>query len=67
MIEDFTVWLVNRGLAEKTIASYTNDVKVYYRFLKGRMFNEAQCRELTRFYREALVEESPQSIGKTTV
>lgn len=61
MIEDFTVWLVNRGLAEKTIASYTSDVRGYYRFLNGKTLNEAQCHELTRFhflrYREALVEE----------
>ncbi|OGX79712.1 hypothetical protein A6395_05055 [Exiguobacterium sp. SH31] len=61
MIEDFMPWLVNRGLAEKTIESYTRDVRGYYRFLKGKTFNEAQGHELTRFhflrYRDALVEE----------
>ncbi|WP_214699834.1 tyrosine-type recombinase/integrase [Exiguobacterium sp. s57] len=61
MIEDFKVWLVNRGLAEKTIESYTSDVRGYYRFLKEKIANEAQGHELTRFhflrYRDELVEE----------
>lgn len=61
MSGDFTSWLVNRGLAEKTIESYTSDVRGYYRFLKGKTLNEAQGHELTRFhflrYRDTLVEE----------
>lgn len=61
MIENFTAWLVNRGLAEKTIDSYTSDIRGYYQFLKGRTLNEAQGHELARFhflrYRDALVEE----------
>ena len=61
MNEDFAKWLTDRGLAEKTIASYTSDVKGYHRYVEQKTAKEGQGHQLTRFhflrYRDALVEE----------